>query len=85
MLAGESKTAVETIDTQAKRHSLARSDIVELVGSKMSVMPDGFDKMKFAAGRSGTIPGENKCRSRLIAWIWIQNVNPSKNLHVYTV
>ncbi len=45
MLASESKTAVEIIDTEAKRHAIARSDIDELIGSKKSVMPEGFEKL----------------------------------------
>ena len=44
MLAGESKTAIEIIDTEAKRHAIAREDIEELVGSKKSLMPEGFEK-----------------------------------------
>jgi len=44
MLAGESKTAIELIDTEAKRHAIARDDIEELVGSKKSLMPEGFEK-----------------------------------------
>ncbi len=44
MLAGESKTAIEIIDTEAKRHSIAREDIEEFVGSKKSLMPEGFEK-----------------------------------------
>lgn len=44
MLAGESKTAIEIIDTEAKRHAIPRDDIEELVASKKSVMPEGFEK-----------------------------------------
>ncbi|MFO0869203.1 MAG: PVC-type heme-binding CxxCH protein [Pirellulales bacterium] len=44
MLAGESRTAIEIIDTEAKRHALSRDNIDELVGSKKSLMPDGFEK-----------------------------------------
>ncbi|MFO0906437.1 MAG: PVC-type heme-binding CxxCH protein [Pirellulales bacterium] len=44
MLAGESKTAIEIIDTEAKRHAIAREDIDQLVGSKKSLMPEGFEK-----------------------------------------
>lgn len=44
MLAGESKTAIEIIDTEAKRHAIAREDIDEIVGSKKSLMPEGFEK-----------------------------------------
>jgi putative membrane-bound dehydrogenase-like protein len=44
MLAGESKTAIELIDTEAKRHAIPREDIEELVGSSKSLMPEGFEK-----------------------------------------
>lgn len=44
MLAGESRTAIEIIDTEAKRHAIPRDDIEELVGSTKSVMPEGFEK-----------------------------------------
>jgi hypothetical protein len=44
MLAGESQTAVEIIDTEAKRHAIPREDIEELVGSSKSLMPEGFEK-----------------------------------------
>ncbi len=44
MLAGESKTAIEIIDTEAKRHAIPREDIDELVASKKSLMPEGFEK-----------------------------------------
>ena len=44
MLAGESKTSIEIVDTQAKRHAIQRSDIEQFLSSKKSVMPDGFEK-----------------------------------------
>jgi putative membrane-bound dehydrogenase-like protein len=44
MLASESKTAIEIIDTEAKRHAIPRDDIDELAGSAKSVMPEGFEK-----------------------------------------
>ncbi len=44
MLAGESKTAIEIIDTEAKRHAIPREDIEQLVGSTKSLMPEGFEK-----------------------------------------
>ncbi|MCC9606544.1 ThuA domain-containing protein [Blastopirellula sp. JC732] len=44
MLAGESRTAIEIIDAEAKKHQLAREDIEELVSSRKSLMPDGFEK-----------------------------------------
>lgn len=44
MLASETKTSVELIDSQAKRHLLLREDIDSLTASTKSVMPDGFEK-----------------------------------------
>jgi uncharacterized protein len=44
MLAGESQTAIELIDTEAKRHTVVRDDLDELVGSTKSLMPEGFEK-----------------------------------------
>jgi putative membrane-bound dehydrogenase-like protein len=44
ILASESKTAVEVIDAQAKKHVLQRDNIDTLVGSTKSLMPDGFEK-----------------------------------------
>jgi putative heme-binding domain-containing protein len=44
MLAGESKTAIEIIDTEAKRHPIPREDLEELTGSQKSVMPEGFEQ-----------------------------------------
>ena len=44
MLAGESKTAIELIDTEAKRHSIPREDLDELTGSQKSLMPEGFEQ-----------------------------------------
>jgi uncharacterized protein len=44
LLASESKTAIELIDVEAKKHTLLREDIEELLASKRSLMPDGFEK-----------------------------------------
>ncbi|MFK7738365.1 MAG: endo-1,4-beta-xylanase, partial [Pirellulaceae bacterium] len=44
MLAGESKTAVTIIDAQAKSTDILREDIEELVVSRKSVMPEGFEQ-----------------------------------------
>ena len=44
MLTAESRTAIELADTEGKRHSLQRSDIEDLLASKKSLMPDGFEK-----------------------------------------
>src|SRR5690606_1751340 len=44
MLASETLTSIELIDTNAKRHPIPREDIEELVASRKSVMPDGFEQ-----------------------------------------
>jgi putative heme-binding domain-containing protein len=44
LLASESKTAVELIDSEAKRHAIQRSDIEQMVASPKSLMPEGFEK-----------------------------------------
>jgi uncharacterized protein len=44
ILASESKTAIEVIDAQAKKHVVLREDIDTLVGSAKSLMPEGFEK-----------------------------------------
>ena len=44
MLAGESKTSVTIIDAQAKSRDILREDIEQLVVSKKSVMPEGFEQ-----------------------------------------
>ncbi|HET6883828.1 MAG TPA: PVC-type heme-binding CxxCH protein [Pirellulales bacterium] len=44
LLAGESKTAIEIIDAEAKRHAVLRENIEELVASPKSLMPEGFEK-----------------------------------------
>ncbi len=44
LLAAESRSAVELIDAQAKRHAVAREDIEELKASNKSLMPEGFEK-----------------------------------------
>ena len=66
MLASESKTAVELIDAQAKRHTVLREDIEQLRGSTKSLMPDGFEKqlseeqltdlLEFLAARGRYLP-----------------------------
>jgi putative membrane-bound dehydrogenase-like protein len=45
LLASESKTAVEIIDAEAKKHLVQREDIEELAASTKSLMPDGFEKL----------------------------------------
>ena len=44
MLAGESRTAVELVDTEGKKQTVLREEIEELIGSNKSLMPDGFEK-----------------------------------------
>ncbi len=44
LLASETKTAVELIDAEGKAHVLLREDIDDLVASKKSLMPEGFEK-----------------------------------------
>jgi len=44
MLANESKTSVELIDVEAKRHPIPRQEIEELITAKTSLMPEGFEK-----------------------------------------
>jgi uncharacterized protein len=43
MLAGESRTSIEIIDAQGKRQSIQRDDIEQLVSSRKSLMPEGFE------------------------------------------
>ncbi len=44
LLASESKTAIELLDTEGKSIKLLREEIEELVASKKSLMPEGFEK-----------------------------------------
>ncbi|VTS06583.1 PVC-type heme-binding CxxCH protein [Tuwongella immobilis] len=44
LIAGESRTAIELVDTQGKRYSIARDDIESLTASSQSLMPEGFEK-----------------------------------------
>ncbi len=44
MLASETRTSIELIDSQAKRHRILREEIDELIASDKSVMPEGFEK-----------------------------------------
>jgi putative membrane-bound dehydrogenase-like protein len=45
LLAGETKTAVELLDSEAKKHVVLREDIDSLIASKQSLMPEGFEKV----------------------------------------
>lgn len=44
LLASESRTAIELIDSEAKKHQILRENIEELLGSAKSLMPEGFEK-----------------------------------------
>ncbi len=44
MLASESKTGVELLDAENKKHAISRDDIEELKESVKSLMPEGFEK-----------------------------------------
>ncbi|MGD9856858.1 MAG: PVC-type heme-binding CxxCH protein, partial [Planctomycetaceae bacterium] len=44
MLANETRTTIELVDTKAKRHTLERENVQELVSSTKSLMPEGFEK-----------------------------------------
>jgi putative membrane-bound dehydrogenase-like protein len=44
LLAGESKTSIELIDAEAKRHAVQRDNIEQLSMSTKSIMPEGFEK-----------------------------------------
>lgn len=44
MLASETKTSITLIDTKAQEISIQREDIEELLASRKSLMPEGFEK-----------------------------------------
>jgi putative membrane-bound dehydrogenase-like protein len=44
MMSGESRTAVTLIDAEGKENQIAREDIEDLVRSRKSLMPEGFEK-----------------------------------------
>jgi putative membrane-bound dehydrogenase-like protein len=44
LLASETRTAVEILDAEGKRHTIQRGDIDELRESNKSLMPEGFEK-----------------------------------------
>ena len=48
LLASETKTAIELIDVEAKKHQILRENIEELVASTKSLMPEGFEKQHTA-------------------------------------
>jgi putative membrane-bound dehydrogenase-like protein len=45
LLAAETQTAVELIDAEAKRQVVLRENIDQLVAGKLSLMPEGFEKL----------------------------------------
>ena len=44
MLASETRTTLELVDTQGKRSTLQREDVDELAATNKSLMPEGFEK-----------------------------------------
>ncbi len=44
LLAAETRTSLELIDAEAKRHTITRENVEELIVSKKSIMPEGFEK-----------------------------------------
>jgi putative membrane-bound dehydrogenase-like protein len=49
LLASESKTTIEIVDSEAKRQVVQREDIEELTVSPKSLMPEGFEKQVMPA------------------------------------
>ncbi|MFL5243953.1 MAG: PVC-type heme-binding CxxCH protein [Gemmataceae bacterium] len=45
LLTAETRTAVELLDSEAKKHIILREDIDNLISSKLSLMPEGFEKL----------------------------------------
>jgi putative membrane-bound dehydrogenase-like protein len=45
LLLSETQTTVELMDSQAKKHDVLREDIDEFRATKLSLMPDGFEKL----------------------------------------
>src|SRR6056297_3030957 len=54
-LASETRTSITLIDTEAKETSIQREDIDELLASKKSVMPEGFEKQMTEAELSSLL------------------------------
>ena len=44
LLAGETRTSIELIDAEGKRHPILREDIDQIAASRKSLMPEGFEK-----------------------------------------
>jgi putative membrane-bound dehydrogenase-like protein len=49
LLASESRTAVELVDAEGKRHAFQRDDLEALTETDKSLMPEGFEKQVSAA------------------------------------
>jgi putative membrane-bound dehydrogenase-like protein len=49
LLASETRTAVELLDAEGKKHAVLREDIDEFQASPKSLMPEGFEKQVSAA------------------------------------
>ncbi len=45
LLLSETKTTVELLDSEAKKHVVLREDIDTFKGTKLSLMPEGFEKL----------------------------------------
>jgi putative membrane-bound dehydrogenase-like protein len=66
LLAAETKTAIELVDNEAKKHTILREDIEQFVASPKSIMPEGFEKqltpadfvnlLEFLAARGKYLP-----------------------------
>src|SRR5262249_20025548 len=50
LLASESKTSVDLVDTEGKTRTVLRDEIEQIVASKKSAMPEGFEKQIPPAG-----------------------------------
>jgi putative membrane-bound dehydrogenase-like protein len=48
MMSGESRTAITLIDAEGRENQIAREDIEQLVRSRKSLMPEGFEKQMSA-------------------------------------
>jgi putative heme-binding domain-containing protein len=48
LLASETRTSIELVDAQAKRHVLQRDNLDEMLVTNKSVMPEGFEKQMLA-------------------------------------
>lgn len=55
MLASETRTSITLIDAKAKETSLQREDIEQLVASRKSLMPEGFEKQMTDDGLSNLL------------------------------